>query len=103
MGHLTGPDRARHRRGRSADPEQRDRGGPILDGRGWGFGFSVIDPRTVAGGRPDGCRWSCCFGTVWGNDPGEDLVAILCTQVLSPTDGARETIFWSVAYQALEG
>jgi CubicO group peptidase (beta-lactamase class C family) len=84
-------------------PEQRDRGGPILDGRGWGFGLSVIDPPTVAGGGPKGYGWSGGFGTVWVNDPEEDLVAVLCTQVLSPTDGALEAAFWSAAYQALEG
>jgi len=83
--------------------EQRARGGPILDGRGWGFGLSVIDPPTGAGGGPKGYGWSGGFGTVWANDPDEDLVAVLGTQVLAPTDGALEAAFWSATHQALQG
>jgi len=84
-------------------PQQRDTGGLILDGRGWGFGLSIIDPPEIAGSGPKGYGWSGGFGTSWVNDPQEDLVAILCTQVVeSPASSAVEADFWSAAYQALD-
>ena len=84
-------------------PEQRDTAGPILDGRGWGFGLSVIDSPEVAGTGLKGYGWNGGFGTAWVNDPDEDLVAILCTQVLSSTgSSAVEPDFWSATYRALE-
>jgi CubicO group peptidase (beta-lactamase class C family) len=83
-------------------PEQRDTAGPILDGRGWGFGLSIIVPPETAGRGPKGYGWSGGFGTVWANDPEEDLVAILCTQVLSSTGSpAAEPAFWAATYQTL--
>ena len=81
-------------------PGQRDSAGPILDGRGWGFGLSIIDPPEPAGLK--GYGWNGGFGTAWANDPGEGLVAILCTQVLAaPGSAAVEADFWSAAYQSL--
>ncbi|MDX6391555.1 MAG: hypothetical protein QOJ73_2618 [Streptosporangiaceae bacterium] len=83
-------------------PEQRDTAGPILDGRGWGFGLSIIVPPETAGRGPKGYGWRGGFGTVWANDPEEDLVAILCTQVLSSTGSpAVEPAFWAATYQTL--
>jgi hypothetical protein len=39
---------------------------------------------------------------VWASDPEEDLVAILCTQVLSSTGSpAVEPAFWAATYQTL--
>jgi CubicO group peptidase (beta-lactamase class C family) len=81
---------------------QRATAGPILDGRGWGFGLSVV---AAAKGRrgPKGYGWSGGFGTVWLNDPDEDLTAVLCTQVLSSEAGfAVEHAFWDVVYAALD-
>ncbi|MGE5289575.1 MAG: serine hydrolase domain-containing protein [Micromonosporaceae bacterium] len=84
-------------------PQQRDTAGPILNGRGWGFGVSIIDPPEIAAPGPRGYGWSGGFGTVWVNDPDEDLVAILCTQVLAaPGGSAVEADFWSATYQALD-
>ena len=81
-------------------PGQRDSAGPILDGRGWGFGLSIIDPPEPAGLK--GYGWNGGFGTAWANDPGEGLVAILCTQVLAaPGSPAVEADFWSATYQSL--
>jgi CubicO group peptidase (beta-lactamase class C family) len=86
------------------DREQRDTAGPILDGRGWGFGLSIIDASAHAGSGPKGYGWSGGFGTVWVNDPDEDLVAILFTQVLSPPGRSPvESDFWSSTYRALDG
>ena len=83
-------------------PQQRETGGLILGGRGWGFGVSIIDAPENAGSGPKGYGWSGGFGTVWVNDPEEDLVAVLFTQVLvSPSSWAVEAEFWSAVYQAL--
>jgi CubicO group peptidase (beta-lactamase class C family) len=80
-------------------PGQRGTAGPILDGRGWGFGLSIIDPPERGGLK--GYGWNGGFGTAWVNDPDEDLVAILCTQVLvGPGSAAVEADFWSATYQA---
>ncbi len=39
---------------------------------------------------------------MWVNDPEEDLVAILCTQVLSSTGSPEvEPAFWAAIYQTL--
>jgi CubicO group peptidase (beta-lactamase class C family) len=82
-------------------PAQRDSAGPILDGRGWGFGVSVIDPPENSG--LNGYGWNGGFGTAWANDPGEGLVAILFTQVLAaPGSSSVETDFWSATYRALK-
>jgi CubicO group peptidase (beta-lactamase class C family) len=81
-------------------PGQRERTDMILDGRGWGFGVSIIDPPESSGLK--GYGWSGGFGTGWANDPSEDLVAVLCTQVLAgPGSSAVEADFWSGAYGAL--
>ena len=59
-----------------------------------------VDPAEPAGLK--GYGWNGGFGTAWANDPGEDLVAILCTQVLSaPGSSAVEADFWSGTYQTL--
>jgi CubicO group peptidase (beta-lactamase class C family) len=85
-------------------PQQRSTGDFILDGRGWGFGLSIIDPSQSAGTGPQGYGWSGGYGTVWANDPEANLVAILCTQVLASAGSpAAEPGFWSAAYQALDG
>src|SRR5258708_30333488 len=81
-------------------PGQRDSAGPILDGRGWGFGLSIIDPPEPAGLK--GYGWNGGFGTAWANDPGQGPVAILCTQGLAaPRSAALEAHFWSAASQSL--
>jgi CubicO group peptidase (beta-lactamase class C family) len=82
---------------------QRDTAGPILGGRGWGFGLSIIDRPEPGGRDPRGYGWSGGFGTDWANDPDADLVAIMCTQVLATPDESRlATDFWSATYDALE-
>jgi CubicO group peptidase (beta-lactamase class C family) len=82
-------------------PGQRGTAGPILDGRGWGFGVSIIDPAERTGLK--GYGWNGGFGTAWANDPAEGLVAVLATQVLAaPGSTSAEADFWSAAYHALE-
>jgi CubicO group peptidase (beta-lactamase class C family) len=81
-------------------PGQRETAGPILDGRGWGFGLSIIDPPEQTGLK--GYGWNGGFGTAWANDPAEGLVAVLATQVLAaPGSSSVEADFWSATYRAL--
>ena len=56
-------------------PEQIDGAGPILAGRGWGFGMAVSI-------GPDAGRygWEGGYGTSWFNDPQRNLIAIVMTQ-----------------------
>lgn len=80
---------------------QRKSAGPILDGRGWGFGVSIIDPPEQTGLK--GYGWNGGFGTAWANDPAEGLVAVLATQVLAaPGSSSVEADFWSASYRALD-
>ena len=83
-------------------PGQRATAGPILGDRGWGFGVSIVaEPDGGAG--PKGYGWSGGFGTVWLNDPAEELAAVLCTQVLASDAGfAVEAGFWDAVYRALD-
>jgi CubicO group peptidase (beta-lactamase class C family) len=44
----------------------------FLDGRGWGYGVSILD---------DGCyTWEGGFGTAWSNAPSQDLTVVVLTQ-----------------------
>ena len=81
-------------------PGQRETAGLILDGRGWGFGLSIIDAPEQHGLK--GYGWNGGFGTAWANDPAEGLVAVLATQVLAaPGSSSVEADFWSGTYRAL--
>ena len=44
----------------------------FLDGRGWGYGVSILD-----GGR---YSWDGGFGTTWSNVPSQDLTVVVLTQ-----------------------
>ena len=84
-------------------PQQRDTAAPILDGRGWGFGVSVIDRPDSAAPGLRGYGWGGGFGTAWVTDPQADLVAILCTQVLASAASQEvEAAFWSAAGRVLD-
>jgi CubicO group peptidase (beta-lactamase class C family) len=63
-------------------PEQMAGAGPVLAGRGWGFGMSVVTTPTPDGVSPAlGCYgWDGGYGTSWFNDPNRGLVAIAMTQ-----------------------
>lgn len=56
-------------------PEQRSNVWPgfdLLDGRGWGYGVSVLDDGQYG--------WDGGLGTTWANVPSEDLVVVVLTQ-----------------------
>jgi CubicO group peptidase (beta-lactamase class C family) len=56
-------------------PAQRDAVWPgfsFLDGRGWGYGLSVLDDGSYS--------WDGGFGTAWSNVPAQDLCVVVLTQ-----------------------
>jgi CubicO group peptidase (beta-lactamase class C family) len=76
---------------------QRARGRPFLDqGRGWGFGMSVVIGKTEDGLPPGAFGWSGGLGTSWMADPQSGLSAILLTQTMftSPEGPALHEEFW---------
>jgi CubicO group peptidase (beta-lactamase class C family) len=85
-------------------PGQRETAGPILDGRGWGFGVSIIDQPEAPVPSRRGYGWNGGFGTAWANDPDRGLAAVLLTQVLAfPGVAIVERDFWTGVYAALDG
>ncbi len=88
-------------------PEQKARS-PFVpgfwDGRGWGFGVSVMTRRDDLAATPGRYGWDGGYGISWYVDPGEDLIGILMTQSLfdSPTGPSVLFDFWTSAYQAID-
>ena len=62
-------------------PEQMATSDPVLGGRGWGFGMSVVTAPDEVSATPGRYGWNGGYGTFWFNDPTRDLVAIAMTQV----------------------
>ncbi|MGH6900137.1 MAG: serine hydrolase domain-containing protein [Geminicoccaceae bacterium] len=52
------------------------------DNRGWGLGVSMITRRDGIAAVPGRYGWDGGYGTSWGSDPREDMVAILMIQRL---------------------
>ena len=66
------------------------------DRRGWGFGLSIATPRGDRGEAPGRFGWDGGFGTSWGSDPAEALVAVLMIQRLGlPLTSPINRDFWS--------
>ncbi|HEY5987439.1 MAG TPA: serine hydrolase domain-containing protein [Streptosporangiaceae bacterium] len=76
----------------------------FFDDNGWGFGVSVVTRRTGIAQSPGSYGWNGGLGTVWWNDPAEDLITILMTQqawsAASPPPICQD--FWTLAYQAID-
>jgi CubicO group peptidase (beta-lactamase class C family) len=69
----------------------------------WGFGMSVVTRRTgVLSAGAYG--WSGGLGTIWHNDPAEDMIMILMTQQMwsSPVPPAVSADFLTLSYQAID-
>lgn len=62
-------------------PEQIAGGGPLLGGRGWGFGMGVATEPDAEWPVPGRYGWSGGYGTTWFNDPHRGIVAVAMTQV----------------------
>jgi CubicO group peptidase (beta-lactamase class C family) len=68
---------------------QRSGGAPILgNGRGWGFGMSVVVQPAAAGLPPGAYGWNGGLGTTWLADPQSGRTAILLTQTMFTSPAA---------------
>ena len=75
-----------------------------FDDMGWGFGVSVITRRTQIYDSVGSYGWTGGLGTMWVNDPAENLTLILLTQhaFTSHLGPVLLRDFSTTAYQALE-
>lgn len=75
-----------------------------FDTHGWGFGVSVVTRRYDIASTPGKYGWEGGFGTSWYNDPREEMITIVMTQLgmTSPLPHAVVRDFWTLAYSALE-
>ena len=74
------------------------------DGRGWGFGVSVITERDDVAAVPGRFGWDGGLGTSWASDPAEEMVGIVLTQASFTSPDPLEVCadFWTSAYQAID-
>jgi CubicO group peptidase (beta-lactamase class C family) len=74
-----------------------------FDDIGWGFGMSVHTRRTHLGPSVGSYGWMGRFGSVWHNDPAEDMTAILMIQrAPGPPPWPIRLDFLTAAYQAID-
>jgi CubicO group peptidase (beta-lactamase class C family) len=84
-------------------PAQVAAGGPDPGGhQGWGLGLSVHLRRQGTSLSPGSYGWDGGLGTVWANDPAEDLVGVLLTNQMwtSPALPPVARDFWTATYAA---
>ena len=73
------------------------------DGRGWGFGVSIVTRRDDVAGVPGRYGWDGGYGTSWSSDPREGVVALLMTQRAAFPGTLRVYVdFWTSVYQAID-
>jgi CubicO group peptidase (beta-lactamase class C family) len=75
-----------------------------FDARGWGFGVGVVTRRDDPAAPVGQYGWDGGLGTIWRNDPSEDLVTVLLTNVAwaSPRPPAIALDFLTGAYAAID-
>jgi len=75
-----------------------------FDARGWGFGVSVVTRRDHPAAPVGQYGWDGGMGTVFRNDPGEDLAAVLLTNAMwtSPRPPSIALDFLTGAYAAID-
>jgi CubicO group peptidase (beta-lactamase class C family) len=61
-------------------PDQIAGAGPILGGRGWGFGVGVVTEPDAEWPVPGRYGWAGGYGTTWFNDPHRGIIAMAMTQ-----------------------
>jgi CubicO group peptidase (beta-lactamase class C family) len=75
-----------------------------FDARGWGFGVGVVTRRDHPAAPVGQYGWDGGLGTIWRNDPSEQLIAILLTNAAwtspRPPDVALD--FLTTAYAAID-
>lgn len=80
--------------------------GPQPDGSlGWGFGVGVQVRRSGLAPPVGAYGWAGGLGSVWNNDPGNDLVAVMLTTDAFAGPFPPPAViqdFWTGAYTALE-
>lgn len=69
----------------------------------WGFGVGIVTRRT-GHASVGSYGWAGGLGSVWDNDPAEDLIGIVLTQRMfsSPRLPAYCRDFWTAAYQSID-
>ena len=74
-----------------------------FDARGWGFGVGVVTRREGPAAPVGQYGWDGGLGTIWRNDPSEQLAAILLTNVAwtSPRPPGIALDFLTGAYAAI--
>ncbi|HEX2383631.1 MAG TPA: serine hydrolase domain-containing protein [Acidimicrobiales bacterium] len=87
-------------------PEQKAIGGFFpddFDGRGWGFGVGVVTRRDHPAAPVGQYGWDGGLGSIWRNDPSEDLLTILLTNAAwaSPRPPDIALDFLTAAYAAI--
>ena len=75
---------------------------PYFQDFSWGLGMSVRTRRTQLGPSVGSYGWNGYYGTVWYNDPAEDLTAILMLQRAEPPWLPIYVDFWTAVYQAID-
>ncbi|HEY7225153.1 MAG TPA: serine hydrolase domain-containing protein [Micromonosporaceae bacterium] len=88
-------------------PEQKAVSGfwpGYFDSIGWGFGMSVRTRRTHLGPSVGSYGWPGYYGTVWYNDPAEDMMTIVMMQRAHAGDQSLPMWhdFWTAVYQAID-
>jgi CubicO group peptidase (beta-lactamase class C family) len=82
------------------------RPGPLADGsQGWGFGVGVQVRRLGLGPTVGSYGWAGGLGTLWSNDPNEDLVGIVLTTDMFGGPSSPPAViddFWTCVYAAME-
>jgi CubicO group peptidase (beta-lactamase class C family) len=75
-----------------------------FDGRSWGFGVGVVTRRDDPSAPVGQYGWDGGLGTIWRNDPSEDLVSILLTNAAftSPHPPDISLDFLTATYAAID-
>lgn len=75
-----------------------------FDTMGWGFGMSVRTHRTHLGPSVGSYGWPGKYGTIWYNDPAEDMTTILLMQRAHAGNPMLPmwSDFWTTVYQAID-
>ena len=88
-------------------PEQKAVSGFFPDdfeARGWGFGVGMVTRRQYPAAPVGQYGWDGGLGTIWRNDPSEQMVTILMTNAAwtSPRPPAVALDFLTGAYAAVQ-
>ena len=76
----------------------------FFESHGWGFGLAINTRRDTIYSTPGRYGWDGGLGTVWYNDPRDELVTVLLTNQMwtspNPPDVCLD--FWTLAQQAID-